>query len=63
MMKTLAATIEAKDDYMRGHSYRVAEYSALIAKQLGWSEHVMWKILEMLHICMISERLACLILY
>ena len=23
MMKTLAATIEAKDDYMRGHSYRV----------------------------------------
>lgn len=39
MMKTLAATIEAKDDYMRGHSYRVAEYSALIAKQLGWSEH------------------------
>lgn len=41
MMKTLAATIEAKDDYMRGHSYRVAEYSALIAKQLGWSEHEM----------------------
>lgn len=39
MMKTLAATIEAKDDYMRGHSYRVAEYSALIAKQLGWSEN------------------------
>lgn len=29
----------SKDDYMRGHSYRVAEYSALIAKQLGWSEH------------------------
>lgn len=28
-----------KDDYMRGHSYRVAEYSALIAKQLGWSEN------------------------
>lgn len=62
MMKTLAATIEAKDDYMRGHSYRVAEYSALIAKQLGWSEHDV-EILEMLHICMISERLACLILY
>ena len=54
MMKTLAATIEAKDDYMRGHSYRVAEYSALIAKQLGWSD-MMWKILEMLHICMISK--------
>lgn len=62
MMKTLAATIEAKDDYMRGHSYRVAEYSALIAKQLGWSENEV-EILEMLHICMISERLACLILY
>ena len=39
MMKTLAATVEAKDEYMRDHSYRVAEYSALIAKQLGWSEH------------------------
>lgn len=39
MMKTLATTIEAKDEYTKGHSYRVAEYSALIAKQLGWSEN------------------------
>ena len=38
-MKTLAATIGGKGRYMRGHSYRVAEYSALIAKQLGWSEN------------------------
>lgn len=38
IMQTLATTIESKDDYIRGHSYRVAEYSALIARELGWSE-------------------------
>ena len=38
MMQTLATTIEAKDEYTRGHSYRVAEYAALIAKELGWSQ-------------------------
>ena len=27
----------AKDEYTRGHSYRVAEYAALIAAELGWS--------------------------
>ena len=37
MMQTLSTTIEAKDDYTRGHSYRVAEYAALIAAELGWS--------------------------
>lgn len=36
MMQTLCTTIEAKDEYTRGHSHRVAEYSALIAKELGW---------------------------
>ncbi|MGO5543100.1 bifunctional diguanylate cyclase/phosphohydrolase [Blautia sp. HCP3S3_H10_1] len=44
MMQTLATTIEAKDEYTRGHSHRVAEYSALIAKELGWApedvEHI-----------------------
>lgn len=37
MMQTLSTTIEAKDEYTRGHSYRVAEYAALIASELGWS--------------------------
>ena len=37
MMRTLAITVEAKDEYTRGHSHRVAEYAALIAKELHWS--------------------------
>ena len=38
MIQTLVTTIEAKDEYTRGHSQRVAEYSALIAKELGWKQ-------------------------
>ena len=38
MIQTLVTTIEAKDEYTRGHSHRVAEYSALIAKELGWKQ-------------------------
>lgn len=38
MIQTLSTTIEAKDEYTKGHSMRVAEYSALIAKELGWSK-------------------------
>ena len=38
MMRTLSTTIEAKDEYTRGHSYRVAEYAALIAEELGWDK-------------------------
>ena len=30
--------IEAKDSYTKGHSVRVAEYSAMIAKAMGWNE-------------------------
>ena len=37
MIQTLSTTIEAKDEYARGHSHRVAEYAALIAGELGWS--------------------------
>lgn len=37
MMQTLALTVETKDEYTRGHSHRVAEYAALIAKELHWS--------------------------
>lgn len=38
LMQTLSTIIEAKDEYTRGHSYRVAEYSALIARELNWDE-------------------------
>ncbi len=34
----IANTIDAKDAYTKGHSERVAEYSAVIAKEMGWSE-------------------------
>ena len=35
---TIASMIEAKDSYTKGHSVRVAEYSAILARELGWSE-------------------------
>lgn len=35
---TIANTIDAKDEYTKGHSRRVAEYSAAIARELGFSE-------------------------
>lgn len=38
LMQMLSTTIEAKDEYTRGHSHRVAEYSVLIARELGWNE-------------------------
>ena len=38
MIQTLAATVEAKDTYTRGHSLRVAEYAAQLAGELGWTE-------------------------
>lgn len=38
MMRTLSTTIEAKDKYTDGHSQRVAEYAASIARELGWKE-------------------------
>ena len=44
MIKTLSDTLEAKDEYTKGHSYRVAEYSVLIAKKLGLSEKEISKI-------------------
>ena len=34
---TIANTIDAKDEYTRGHSRRVSEYSAAIAEKLGMS--------------------------
>ena len=38
IIATIASMIEAKDSYTKGHSIRVAEYSARIAAGLGWSE-------------------------
>ena len=35
---TIASMIEAKDSYTKGHSVRVSEYSARLAKELGWAE-------------------------
>lgn len=35
---TVANTVDAKDDYTKGHSMRVAAYSELLAQRLGWSE-------------------------
>ena len=36
---TIANTIDAKDEYTKGHSRRVAEYSAAIAKEIGYSDN------------------------
>ena len=38
VLRTLSTTIETKDEYTRGHSHRVGEYAALIARELGWSQ-------------------------
>lgn len=38
IISTIADMIEARDRYNKGHSVRVAEYSALLAQSLGWSE-------------------------
>lgn len=38
VISTIASMIEAKDSYTKGHSVRVAEYSALLAKELGWDD-------------------------
>lgn len=50
MMQTLALTVEAKDEYTRGHSHRVAEYAALIAKELHWSPEEILKLKYAAHL-------------
>ena len=35
---TIANTIDAKDAYTKGHSGRVAEYSAKLAAKIGWTD-------------------------
>lgn len=38
VMEALAHTIDAKDEYTKGHSVRVAKYSRMIAERMGLSE-------------------------
>ena len=38
IIQTLVTAIDAKDIYTKGHSTRVAEYSVIFAKRLGWDE-------------------------
>lgn len=38
VMEALAQTIDAKDKYTNGHSFRVAMYSMMLAKELGMSK-------------------------
>ncbi len=38
VVHALADTIDAKDKYTKGHSYRVAEYAVCLARELGYSE-------------------------
>ncbi|MCM1165391.1 MAG: HD domain-containing protein [Lachnospiraceae bacterium] len=35
---TIANIIDAKDEYTKGHSYRVAEYSSALAEELGYDK-------------------------
>lgn len=60
LMQMLSTTIEAKDEYTKGHSHRVAEYSVLIARELGWNEKELSN-LKMLLIFMILAKLLFLI--
>lgn len=38
MVETLAVTIDAKDRYTNGHSFRVSWYAVALAKELGWTK-------------------------
>lgn len=38
IVKMMAVSIDAKDRYTNGHSFRVAEYSVALARSLGWSK-------------------------
>jgi putative nucleotidyltransferase with HDIG domain len=37
-IQAFAAAIDAKDEYTKNHSYRVASYAVAIAKELGWKK-------------------------
>ena len=37
LIRSLSTSIEARNEYAKGHSYRVAQYAGMIARELGWS--------------------------
>ena len=43
-MMTIVNTVDAKEEYTRGHSSKVSEYSAALAKELGMKEEEVWNI-------------------
>ena len=43
MTEAIARTIDTKDRYTKGHSTRVAEYTALLAEELGYDEDTVEK--------------------
>lgn len=44
IIEVLASAIDAKDIYTKGHSVRVAEYSVVMARKLGWPEEKIEKL-------------------
>ena len=38
IIRSFSSALDAKDRYTNGHAYRVAEYSVIIARALGWEE-------------------------
>ena len=43
-IEMIAAAVDAKDDYTKGHSRRVAEYSVILAQELGLSDEEVDKV-------------------
>ncbi len=41
IVRTLADTIDAKDEYTKEHSFHVAEYAVTLARELGYSQEAM----------------------
>ena len=44
LIKTLSYTLEAKDVYTKGHSMRVAEYTKILASNMGFDEETIEKL-------------------
>ncbi|MGN0427328.1 MAG: HD-GYP domain-containing protein [Agathobacter sp.] len=44
MVHALANTIDAKDSYTNGHSTRVAQYSVMLAKKMGYSKDALERV-------------------
>ncbi len=49
---TVANTVDAKDDYTKGHSLRVAAYAEILAQRLGWSEE---EVQNIYHVAMLHD--------